>query len=105
MAYTPRRVALTGDVALLWRCATTDPTYPITPTEGVYRCGTFNDPVPILVENIGTTPVYLGTSAVTADTGWPLAKGQSLAFSVVGSDSLYAIGTSSVAVMVGRQRA
>jgi len=68
----------------------------------VVRAGTFNDPVPIIIENQdGTNPVYLGGSAVSSSTGTKLAAGGSITRNVVGNDSEYAISTGgNVAVSV-----
>jgi hypothetical protein len=76
-------------------------------TAQIFRAGTFNDPVPIIIENTdGTNPIYLGPSTVTSSTGTKLAAGGSFTRNVVGNDSEYAIstgGTVVVAVEVSRQ--
>lgn len=113
MAQTPAQVSVTtGGAALLWQTSTGVSPDPETTKAGnatpqIFRAGTVNDPVPILISNLdATNPVYLGGSGVTANTGAKLAAGASITRNVVGNDSEYAIatgGTVLVAVEAGRQ--
>lgn len=101
----------TGATALLWQTSTGVPPDPATAlaggTTGVFRAGTFNDSLPIVIENLdAANAVYLGDSAVTSSTGTKLAAGASITRNPVGNDSEYAIavgGTVNVSVEVGRQ--
>lgn len=97
---------LTSAAGLLWQTSTG--VSPDTAISGqVVRAGTFNDPVPIIIENLdATNPVYLGGSAVTSSIGTKLAAGASITRNVVGNDSEYARatgGTVAVSVQFGRQ--
>ena len=102
----------TGATSLLWQTSTGMSPDPQTTKAGnataqIFLAGTFNDPVPILIENQdATNPVYLGPSTVTSSTGTKLGAGASITRNVVGNDSEYAIstgGTVVVAVETGRQ--
>ena len=102
----------TGATSLLWQTSTGVSPDPKTTLAGnataqIYRAGTVNDPVPIIIENLdATNPVYLGSSTVSSTTGTKLIAGASITRNVVGNDSEYAIstgGTVSVSVEVGRQ--
>lgn len=121
MATLTRQVSVgTGSTSLLWQTSTgvvsqvgqgsgnqiqEDPA--VNPSTGIFRAGTVNDPVPIVVENLdATNPVYLGGSAVTSGTGVKIAAGGSLTFNAVGNDSVYAIATGAsvtVSISAGRQ--
>lgn len=113
MANIAVQLSVAETAVLLWQTTTGVSPDPLTTAEGnekaqLYRAGTFNDPVPIVVANTDdTNPVWLGGSGVTSETGLPLPANESLAYNVVGSDSLYAIsgqsGGVAVAVSVGRQ--
>lgn len=112
MAQSTRQVAVgTNATSLLWQTSTGVPPDPKTAlaggTTGVFRAGTFNDPLRIIIDNLdASNPVYVGDSAVTSGTGTPIVKGGQLVLEVVGNDSMYAIstgGTVAVSVTVGRQ--
>lgn len=111
MANDPAQITVLTAAKLLWQTSTgvsPDPetTLAGNATQQIFRAGTVNDPVPIVVENTdATNAVYLGGSGVTTSTGLKLAAGASLTYNVVGNDSLYAISAGSVvvAVAVGRQ--
>ncbi len=72
-----------------------------------FLASTFNDPVPILIENLdASNPVYLGPYNVASNSGVRLNAGASLTRNIAGNDSEYAISTGgnvTVAVSVGRQ--
>lgn len=94
----------TGTPTLLWQTSTgVSPDAAISGQ--VFRACTMNDPLPIVIENVGANAAFLGGSGVTTGTGLSLAAAASLTFNVVGNDSLYAIaGTATtVSVLVGRQ--
>jgi hypothetical protein len=99
----------TSTATLLWQTSTgvTPEDQAINTGNGIYRAGTFNDPVPIIIENLdATNPVYLGGSGVTSTTGTKLIAGASITRNVVGNDSEYAIATGAavnVSIEVGRQ--
>lgn len=106
-------VAPSSGQILLWQTSTgvsPDP-LPAKVSGGVtsvYRAGTFNDPVPILIKNEdATNPIYLGGSGVTGTTnGTTIPAGGSITRNVVGNDSEYVAGggaTVNVTVEVGRQ--
>lgn len=112
MAQNTRQVSVgTGATSLLWQTSTgvsPDVTTALAGgTTGVFRAGTFNDPIPIIIENLdATNPVYLGAIGVTSGTGTKIAAGGSITRNVVGNDSEYAIstgGTVAVSVQVSRQ--
>jgi hypothetical protein len=109
--YKPRAVTVGTTATLLWALVggVTPNEHVETPAEGYFRAGSFNDPVPIVVKNqsAATVTVYIGTSAVTTSDGMALKPDESIAFSVNGTDSLYAVAgsTTKVTVLVGRQRA
>jgi hypothetical protein len=97
---------LTSASSLLWQTSTgVSPDAAISGQ--VVRAGTFNDPVPIIIENLdATNPVYLGPTGVTSSTGTKLAAGGSITRNVIGNDSEYARatgGTVAVSVQFGRQ--
>lgn len=80
----------------------------VDPASGIFRAGTLNDPVPIIITNQdATNPVYLGGMDVTGPTnGTPLAAGESITRNVVGNDSEFVAGNGNsveVSVQVGRQ--
>jgi hypothetical protein len=105
MAAIADRVTVTTSATLLWETVTGIDTA-IAPSSQIFRAGSSNQPLPILIENLdAANAVYLGGSGVTTSTGLTLAAGGSLTFNVVGSDSLYAISAGSVvvAVLVGGQ--
>ncbi len=107
MANLASQVTVATTAILLWETTSNQSPDPApAPSSQIFQCGTFNDPIPIVIENLdATNAVYLGGSAVTTTTGLTLPAGGSLTFNVVGNDSLYAISAGSVvvAVMVGRQ--
>lgn len=106
MATIAAVVTVTTTPALLWETTTGIAPDPAVATGSqIFRAGTFNDPLPIVVENQGASAVYLGGSAVTTATGLELPSGDSLTYNVVGNDSVYAVsaGSIAVAVSVGRQ--
>lgn len=113
MAQNSAQVSVgTSTPVLLWQTSTGISPDPETSLAGnataqIFRAGTVNDPVPIIIENLdGTNPVYLGPVGVTSSTGLKLPAGASITRNVVGNDSEYAIstgGTVAVAVEVGRQ--
>jgi hypothetical protein len=111
MANKSAPITVTTTAALLWQTSTGVSPDPLPTAAGnataqIFRAGTFNDPVPIVIENTdATNAVYLGGSGVTTSTGIKLAAGASLTYNVIGNDSLYAISAGSVAVdvSVGRQ--
>ena len=93
---------------LLWQTSTGVAPDPL-PNAGdqIFRAGSFNDPVPIVVENMdASNPIYLGGSTVADGSGLELLPLSSLSFNPVGNDSLYAITASAtVDVAVDVQRA
>jgi hypothetical protein len=96
----------TGAPVLLWQTSTgVSPDAAIAGQ--VFRAGTFDSPIPILVRNEDATHnATLGGSAVTANSGPSLRAGESLTFNIVGNDSLYAIAntnTVTITVLVQRQ--
>jgi hypothetical protein len=102
----------TGAPALLWQTSTGVSPDPQTTLAGnataqIYRAGTFNTPIPILIRNEDTThTVTLGGSTVTSGSSVTLRAGESLTFNAVGNDSLYAIAntnTVTVSVLVQKQ--
>ena len=99
-------VLTTAPATLLWQTSTG--VAPDAAISGqVVRAGTFNDPVPIIIENLdATNAVYLGGSGVTSSIGTKLAAGGSITRNVIGNDSEYARasgGTVAVSVQFGRQ--
>lgn len=107
MATIAAQLTVATSALLLFQTTTgVSPDVPVDQDAQQFQAGTFNDPVPIIVENTdGTAAVWLGGSGVTANTGLLLAAGESVTYNVVGSDSLYAISAGSVVVAVsaGRQ--
>jgi hypothetical protein len=102
----------TGTPLLLWQTSTGVSPDPKTTLAGnataqIFRAGTFNDPVPILIENQDeTNSVFLGPVGVSTSTGLELEADASLTYNAVGNDSVYAIatgGTVVVGITVGRQ--
>jgi|SRR5579872_842441 len=96
----------TSTPVLLWQTSTgVSPDAAISGQ--VFRAGTFNDPVPIVIENTdATNPIFLGPVGVTSSTGFRVAAGLSITRNVMGNDSEYAISTGgnvATAVLVGRQ--
>ena len=74
--------------------AVTAKVIPASPAPGL---GALIDPIPVQVKNIDATiTVYLGGSAVTSGTGYPLLAGQSISFGFVAGDEdgLYVIAAS-----------
>src|ERR1700678_2627985 len=102
MANIAAQITVGETAALLWQTSTGVAPDPLpNATDQIFRAGTVNDPVPILVQNTdGSDSVFIGGSAVTADTGLPLEAGGSLTYNVVGNDSLYCISGGSVVVAV-----
>lgn len=107
MAYASTQVSVpTTSAVLIWQTSTGVSPDPATFAQGgtaqIFQAHSFNDALPIVVENLdGTNPVYLGGSTVTSSTGTRLAGGASLTFNVAGNQSLYARATgASVAVSV-----
>ncbi|HKI16928.1 MAG TPA: hypothetical protein VKA15_03570 [Isosphaeraceae bacterium] len=109
MAQKTRLITTSGTAALLWQTSTgVAPDTAVAPTSGIYRAGTVNDPVPIIIQNQdGTNSVEIGGSGVaTGPTGTILLANQSITRNVVGNDSEYVVavaGTPVVSVEVGRQ--
>ena len=107
MAHISAQVAVIDTPTLLWQTTTGVPPDPAVDSDGqVFRAGTFNDPLPVVIQNPSEADsVWLGGSTVTAETGTELPFGASLSFNVVGNDSLYAVSAGSVVVgvLVGRQ--
>jgi hypothetical protein len=109
MAQNPRLVTTSGTAALLWQTSTgVPPDTALNSSNGIYRAGTFNDPLPIIIENQdATNSVTLGGSGVTAGgAGTILVAGASITRNVAGNDSEYVIanaGTPKVSVQPGRQ--
>jgi len=107
MASVSAQVDVTTEATLLWQTTTgVPPDSAPDAAAQVFRAGTFNDPLPIVVKNTDAeNSVYLGGSDVSAENGFPLDHGESLTFNSVGGDSLFAISAGSVvvAVLVGRQ--
>jgi hypothetical protein len=113
MAQNSAQISVTTSAtARLWQTSTgvspdVQTTLAGNATGQIFRAGTVNDPVPIVIENLdATNPVYLGPSTVTSSTGTKLVAGGSITRNVVGNDSEFAIstgGTVAVAVEVGRQ--
>jgi hypothetical protein len=113
MAQFSAQLSVTTTTPLrLWQTSTGVSPDPQTTKQGsataqIFMAGTFNDPVPIVIENTdGTNPVYVGPVGVTSTTGLKIPAGGSYTRNVVGNDSEYAIstgGTVVVGVEVGRQ--
>lgn len=104
MAAVSAQLSVTATPLLLWQ--TTDVSSSVNPSGQIFRASGSPDVVPILIENQDSTnPVWIGGSAVTSSTGLKLVAGASLAFNVLGNDSLYAVsgGTVIVGVLVQRQ--
>lgn len=80
-----------------------------SPAANVFKCGSENDPLPLLLVFPASTNIFLGGSAVTASGGGVGANINgvtSLSYNVVGNDSLYGIvasSTASVQLLVLRQ--
>jgi hypothetical protein len=81
----------------------------VSPAANIFKCGTNNDPLPILLIFASTNTIYLGGSGVTSSsTGiGALATGiTTLTYNAVGDDSLYGIvasSTQAVQLLVLRQ--
>jgi hypothetical protein len=106
MAQVASVESVTNSATLLWQTSTgVSPDAVISGQ--VFRAPSQNAPLPILIVNQGSYPVYLGGSGVTTSTGAELAAGGSLTYNVIGNDSMYAIsgqsGGVNVGVMVGQQ--
>lgn len=102
----------TATPVLLWQTTCGVAPDPITTAAGnstsqIFMAGTYNDPVPIVIQNLdAANPVYLGPYNVASNSGVRIGAGASLTRNIVGNDSEYAIstgGTVSVSVEVGRQ--
>lgn len=108
MAQNPRVVTTSGTAALLWQTSTgVAPDTALSSSGGVYRAGTMNDPVPIIIANQdATNAVTLVALGGAATVGTILIAGASITRNVVGNDSEYVIanaGTPKVSVQPGRQ--
>lgn len=109
MPQNPRLVTGSNAAQLLWRTTTgVSPDPAPNGANGIYRAGTPNDPVPIIIENQdATNSVTLGGSGVSiGGNGTILDAGASITRNVVGNDSEYVIanaGSPVVSVQPGRQ--
>jgi hypothetical protein len=108
MAQNPRIVTTSGTAALLWQTTTgVTPDVAVAPSSGIYRAGTVNDPLPIVIANQdATNAVTLCGVGGAATVGTILIAGASITRNVVGNDSEYVIanaGTPKVSVEPGRQ--
>lgn len=109
MAYKSRHVTVTTSATRLWNTTTGDTiTGTAAPnlTTRIFRSGSYNDAVPIVIQNqSATVNLYVGGSTVTTGNGFIIAPSQSLAFSVNGNDSIYGVAASTITacILVGRQ--
>lgn len=77
-----------------------------SPGTNVFKSGTPNDPIPLLIVFPATATVYCGGSGVTSGTGVLMPAGYTFIYNVVGGDSLYGItasGSQNVQILALRQ--
>jgi hypothetical protein len=109
MAYKSRHVTVGTSAVRLYLATTSIPqtgTPALNLTTRIVAGGGGLDSKPIVVQNqSATVNLFIGGTTVTTGNGFIIAPGQSLAFSIVGNESLYGIAASTITacVLVGRQ--
>jgi hypothetical protein len=80
-------------------------TTPVNLLSGFVNWGNMQDVLPLLVENAGSATVYIGGPSVTTANGFILTAGAAIPFTLLNSDTPWAVSGSStlVCVLAGRQ--